>query len=101
MRISDELTNRVLKHIENRNYQTNHLAKSLKTGKTFMIGLIVADISNPFFASIAREVELELSKHDRIMEKQNETYRSTPEPERAKHYVFQAEKVAALRTYDS
>jgi LacI family transcriptional regulator len=63
MRISDELTNRVLKHIKNRNYQTNHLAKSLKTGKTFMIGLIVADISNPFFANIAREVELELSKH--------------------------------------
>ena len=39
------------------NYQPNHIAKSLKTGKTNTIGLIVADISNPFFASIARGVE--------------------------------------------
>ena len=29
MRISEELTNRILKHIENRNYQTNYLVKRL------------------------------------------------------------------------
>tara|TARA_B110000967_G_scaffold188908_1_gene212154 strand:+ start:463 stop:1488 length:1026 start_codon:yes stop_codon:yes gene_type:complete len=63
MRISDELTQKVLTLVENRNYQANQLARSLKTGKTFIIGLIVADISNPFFANIAREVELELSKY--------------------------------------
>ncbi|MGO1595850.1 MAG: LacI family DNA-binding transcriptional regulator [Sphingobacterium sp.] len=44
------------------NYQPNHIAKSLKTGKTNTIGLIVADISNPFFASIARGVEDESSR---------------------------------------
>ena len=63
MRISDELTQKVLTLVENRNYQANQLARSLKTGKTFIIGLIVADISNPFFANIAREVELELIKY--------------------------------------
>lgn len=39
------------------NYQPNLLAKSLRDGRTHTIGLIIADISNPFFANIAREVE--------------------------------------------
>ncbi|GAB4034323.1 LacI family DNA-binding transcriptional regulator [Spirosoma gilvum] len=39
------------------NYQPNLLAKSLRDGRTYTIGLIIADISNPFFANIAREVE--------------------------------------------
>ena len=60
MRISDELTKKVLDLVETRNYQTNHIAKSLKTGKTHTIGLIVADIANPFFANIACEIEKEV-----------------------------------------
>ncbi len=48
MRISDKLTKKVLDLVETRNYQANHIAKSLKTGKTYTIGLIVADIANPF-----------------------------------------------------
>src|SRR3989337_1726758 len=39
------------------NYRTNHIARSLKTNKTFTIGLIVADISNAFSASLARIIE--------------------------------------------
>ncbi|MFT4847977.1 MAG: LacI family transcriptional regulator [Sediminicola sp.] len=62
MRISDELTKKVLELVETRNYQTNHIAKSLKTGKTHTIGLIVADIANPFFAEIASEIEKEVRK---------------------------------------
>jgi LacI family transcriptional regulator len=62
MRISDKLTERVLKHVEARNYQMNYVAQSLKTGKTLTIGLIVADIANPFFAKIAGQVELEATK---------------------------------------
>ncbi|MCC5937524.1 MAG: LacI family DNA-binding transcriptional regulator [Lunatimonas sp.] len=41
------------------NYTPNFVAKSLRSGKTFTIGLIIADIANPFFASIAREIENE------------------------------------------
>jgi LacI family transcriptional regulator len=62
MRISDKLTERVLKHVGARNYQMNHLAQSLKTGRTMTIGLIVADIANPFFAKIASKVEIEATK---------------------------------------
>ena len=45
------------------NYQPNHFAQSLRSGKSFTIGLVIADISNPFFANIARVVENEARKH--------------------------------------
>lgn len=56
-RISAEVANRVLEYVKEVNYTPNHLAKSLRTGKTNLIGLIVEDISNPFFANIARLIE--------------------------------------------
>jgi LacI family transcriptional regulator len=56
-RISADLAERVLKHVKKVNYSPNHLAKSLRTGKTNLIGLIVEDISNPFFANVARLIE--------------------------------------------
>lgn len=45
------------------NYQPNLLAQSLRNGRTQTLGLIIADISNPFFANIAREVEDESRRH--------------------------------------
>ncbi|WP_129714098.1 LacI family DNA-binding transcriptional regulator [Pedobacter sp. SYP-B3415] len=45
-------------------YQPNQIAKSLKTGRSQTIGLIVADISNPFFANIARTIEDEAKKYN-------------------------------------
>jgi LacI family transcriptional regulator len=56
-RISDSLAEKVLKLVEEVNYKPNQLAQSLRTGKTKTIGLIVEDISNPFFANIARLIE--------------------------------------------
>jgi LacI family transcriptional regulator len=56
-RISAELVERVLKFVEEVGYKPNSLAKSLRTGKSNIIGLMVEDISNPFFASIARLIE--------------------------------------------
>jgi LacI family transcriptional regulator len=56
-RISPELVDRVLKYVEEVGYRPNSLAKSLRTGKSNIIGLMVEDISNPFFASIARLIE--------------------------------------------
>lgn len=44
------------------NYQPNHIAKGLRTGKTHTIGLIIADIANPFFGKLGREIENEASK---------------------------------------
>ena len=56
-RIGADLVERVLKHVEEVGYKPNSLAKSLRTGKSNIIGLMVEDISNPFFASIARLIE--------------------------------------------
>ena len=55
--VSEEVSKRVKQAAKELNYQPNQIAKSLKMGKTFTIGLVVADISNPFFAHIARIVE--------------------------------------------
>ncbi|QQS97174.1 LacI family DNA-binding transcriptional regulator [Sphingobacterium spiritivorum] len=56
-RISDGLTKRVLDHVKKVGYKPNQLAKSLRTGKTKILGLLVEDISNPFFSNIAKLIE--------------------------------------------
>lgn len=56
-RISDELVKKVEKAAVKLGYQANPFAKSLRTGKTNLIGLMVEDISNPFFSSIAKLIE--------------------------------------------
>lgn len=56
-RISEVTTQRVLHFIDEVGYKPNLLARSLRTGKTNIIGLIVEDISNPFFANLARHIE--------------------------------------------
>ncbi|HLR50603.1 MAG TPA: LacI family DNA-binding transcriptional regulator [Candidatus Sphingobacterium stercoripullorum] len=59
MRISEKLADKILKYVDKVGYKPNQLAKSLRTGKTKMIGLLVEDIGNPFFANIARFIEQE------------------------------------------
>jgi len=56
-RISEELVERVLKFVEEVGYKPNSLAKSLRTGKSNIIGLMVENISDHFFANIARYIE--------------------------------------------
>lgn len=45
------------------NYSPNQIAKSLKTNRTLTLGLIVADISNLFYSSIAKYIEEEANRH--------------------------------------
>lgn len=59
--ISKDTQERVLAKAREMNYQPNMLARGLRLGKTHTIGLIVSDISNPFFAKIIRAVEDALS----------------------------------------
>jgi LacI family transcriptional regulator len=56
-RIGKEVVERVQKFIEEVGYRPNPLAQSLRTGKSNIIALMVEDISNPFFAAIARLIE--------------------------------------------
>lgn len=57
MRISDELKNKVLAAAKKMGYQPNQVAVSLRTGQTKILGLLVEDISNNFFASLAKTIE--------------------------------------------
>ncbi|MCY7349915.1 MAG: LacI family transcriptional regulator [Cytophagaceae bacterium] len=62
-RVGQEIAVRIRQIANELNYQPNYLAKSLRSGKTQTIGLIIADISNPFFANIARIVEDEAKRN--------------------------------------
>jgi len=44
------------------NYQPNVLAQSLKTNKSYTIGLVVPEIANPFFAHVVHSIITEASK---------------------------------------
>lgn len=50
-RVNEETARRILKIASDLNYQPNLAAKSLRSGRTKTIGLVVSDISNPFFLS--------------------------------------------------
>ncbi len=56
--ISPETRERVLKHVRARDYQPNIVARSLVTGRSYLIGLVVPDLLHPFFAEIAKALSL-------------------------------------------
>jgi len=62
-RISDEIRKKVIALAKELNYQPNQIAKGLRTGRTNTIGLIIADMANPFFGKLGREIEREASRH--------------------------------------
>ncbi|MEO6547189.1 MAG: LacI family DNA-binding transcriptional regulator [Ferruginibacter sp.] len=62
-RISEDVTRKILDYVEQVGYHPNQVAKSLRTGKTNIIVMLVEDISDPFFSSITRIVESIAYKH--------------------------------------
>jgi LacI family transcriptional regulator len=58
-RIREETQQRVLQAAREYNYVPNKLARGLKMSRTDTLGLIIPDISNPFFADIAQSIEKE------------------------------------------
>lgn len=63
-RISQETVALVLAYTEKIGYSPNLIAKGLRSSKTFTIGLIIPDISNPFFAIMAQNIENAASKEN-------------------------------------
>jgi len=56
-RVTPETRRRVEAAIEELGYRPSRLAQSLVTQKTRTVGLVVADITNPFFFEVARGVQ--------------------------------------------
>jgi len=55
--VSEETRKAVEQAMENLGYHPNTLARSLRSGETKTIGLILPDGANPFFADMARRIE--------------------------------------------
>lgn len=66
-RISPDTSKKVLDAAQLYNYTPNRYARGLKTTKTGIIGLIIPDISNPFFSDFASIIELELKEKGYLM----------------------------------
>jgi len=63
-RISKETEAAVRKIAREVNFVPNQLARGLRLRKTLKIGLVIPDVSNPFFAGIARQVTLGARKYE-------------------------------------
>lgn len=63
-KISSETRTKVIEAAKKLNYKPNNIARSLVSGKTNVIMLIIPDISNPFFGLLAKE----LSEYIRLKE---------------------------------
>src|SRR5215216_5953280 len=55
--VTDETRAKVLRAIEQCNYYPNVNARTLASGRSNIIGLLVSDISNPFFPELVKSVE--------------------------------------------
>lgn len=55
--VRERLKERVLKAIEELGYQPSQLARGLRRDYTNMIGMIIPDITNPFFPALVRAAE--------------------------------------------
>ena len=56
-RISEEVTKKILDYVNKINYKPNQLAQSLRTGQSKILVCMMENISNDFFAKLARLIE--------------------------------------------
>ncbi|WP_449621148.1 LacI family DNA-binding transcriptional regulator [Robertmurraya sp. Marseille-Q9965] len=55
--VNIETKQKVLKAIEELNYEPNLVAKNLRSKKSNLVAIVVADIKNPYYISIAKEID--------------------------------------------
>jgi LacI family transcriptional regulator len=66
-RVAPKTAARVRAAIEILNYRPNVNARALKKGSTEMLGLVLPDITNPFFAEYARAIEVAAAAHGYLL----------------------------------
>jgi LacI family transcriptional regulator len=62
-RISEEMCRKVKSMAKKMNYQPNEIARSLSTGMTMSIGVVVTDISNEFFGHLTFHIQEQAKKY--------------------------------------
>ncbi|MEU2791856.1 LacI family DNA-binding transcriptional regulator [Streptomyces sp. NPDC007100] len=85
---------RVLAAAAELNYRPNRIARALRSRTTGVVGLVLADASNPYFGALARHIEQALGKRDKLTLTGNAGYSA----DRQKHFVerFLAAQVDGL-----
>lgn len=56
-KVAPETAKRVHQVIQQLGYQPNAAARALRTARTYVIGLVVSDLANPFFAAVVKGAE--------------------------------------------
>lgn len=65
--VRPKLRERVQKAIEDLDYHPDHIARSLKTRQTRMLGMVISDITNPFFPQLVRGAEDAALEHGYLL----------------------------------
>jgi DNA-binding LacI/PurR family transcriptional regulator len=81
--VSQEVRARVLEAVESCGYYPNAHARSLASGRSHILGLVVSDISNPFFPELVKSIEAAAFERGYDVVLSNTNY----DPERTSHYV--------------
>jgi LacI family transcriptional regulator len=81
--VSDEVRARVLEAIERCGYYPNAQARSLASGRSHTLGLVVSDITNPFFPELVKSIEMAAFERGYDLVLANTNYDS----ERTSNYV--------------
>nr|WP_284041448.1 LacI family DNA-binding transcriptional regulator [Polaribacter sp. Z014] len=76
-RISEKTKKAVRQVAENLNYQPNHLASALRSGKSKLVGVIVPRTNSNFFSSVIQNIEEVLNKegYSIIITQSNESFK--------------------------
>lgn len=61
--VNPEMKRKVMEWVRKLDYQPNIIAQSLVSNKSLLIGVIITNISNPFFADVIKAVESEATKY--------------------------------------
>src|SRR5690349_3807040 len=91
-RVNADVKKRVEEAILALNYRPNPAARSLRTNRSHIIGLLISDIQNPFFMRLIQGVEEEALRHEYSLILCN----SNESPQREQQYldVLYSERVA-------
>src|SRR5688572_32572529 len=66
--VNEETARRVLKAAEKLGYRPNPIARGLKTNRSYTIGVLIPDLTNPLFPPILRGIEDRLRSEEHTSE---------------------------------
>jgi LacI family transcriptional regulator len=78
---------KILEHVKRMNYRPNLTARSLVTGRSFLIGLVVPDLIHPFFSEIAKALSTTLRKKEYFLIVSSSESDPTLEQEEIEHML--------------